>query len=67
MSSLQAIRNALEGTKLVLMLHRLQPIPHYTDVEGTTSHSYLKFLGEFQENGVIALNREEDARDERPV
>lgn len=49
------------------MLHRLQPIPHYTDVEGTTSHSYLKFLGEFQENGVIALNREEDARDERPV
>lgn len=60
MSSLEAIHDALEE-KLVLMPHRLQPVPHYTDVEGTSSLNYLKQLGAFRDKVVIELDQENDA------
>ena len=43
------------------MPHRLQPIPHYIDLDGTMASHYIRPEGQLGAKTVIGLDREEDS------
>ena len=57
--SLKAIRDALDQGS-ILMPRQRDPVPHYTDVEGSSSDAYLKPVGLFANKCVIELYSRQD-------
>ena len=57
--SLKAIQDALDQG-LVLMPQRLNPIPHFSDLKGSSPPNLLKSLGSFKDKPVIELDGRDD-------